>query len=118
MSPGFVVIGLFAGILSGLVGVGGGVVIVPALVMLYGFTQHTAQGTTLGVLILPVGFLAAYTYYQKGYVNVGAALLICLGFVLGGLIGAKIATSISSVALKRVFGVVMVAMGIRMLLSR
>src|SRR5687767_8915277 len=99
MSVGLVVLGLAAGVLSGLIGIGGGVFIVPALVFLFGFTQHTAQGTTLATLIPPIGILAAYTYYQEGHVNISAAALICIGFVVGGLVGAKLANSLSTVML-------------------
>ncbi|MEM7592613.1 MAG: TSUP family transporter, partial [Cyanobacteria bacterium P01_A01_bin.83] len=69
MSLLYIILGLFAGILSGLIGIGGGVMIVPSLVFLFGFSQQEAQGTTLGLLVPPIGILAAWTYYQQGYVN-------------------------------------------------
>ncbi len=87
----FVLLGLVAGGFSGLIGVGGGVIIVPALVFLFGLTQHAAQGTTLALLVPPIGLLAAWTYYQEGYVDIHIAALICLGFLVGGLLGAKFA---------------------------
>ncbi|MGE5681257.1 MAG: TSUP family transporter, partial [Bacillota bacterium] len=79
----YIILGLAAGVLSGLVGVGGGILIVPSLVLLFGMTQHQAQGTSLAVLIPPVGILAAMTYYKQGFIDLKVAGLICLGFILG-----------------------------------
>ena len=78
----YVLLGLAAGVISGLIGIGGGVVIVPALIFLFGLTQHQAQGTTLALLVPPIGLLAAWTYYKGGYVNLTMAAFICLGFLL------------------------------------
>jgi uncharacterized protein len=114
----FLALGLFAGFLSGLVGLGGGFVIVPALVFLFGFSQHRAQGTTLALLVPPIGILAAWTYYQRGFVDLKAAGLICLSFFLGGLIGAKIATNLPSAVLERVFGVVLLLISLKMIFSK
>jgi uncharacterized membrane protein YfcA len=111
-------LGLAAGILSGLVGIGGGIIIVPALVLLWGFTQQTAQGTSLAMLLLPTGILAVITYYKAGHIDVRFALLLAAGFVFGGLFGAKIATSISTIALKRTFGVVLMLVAIRMIWAK
>lgn len=108
----FLILGLIAGSFSGLVGVGGGVIIVPALVILFGFTQQQAQGTTLTLLVPPIGILAAYTYYKNGYVDFKVAGLICLGFLLGGLIGSKLAVELNEYWLKKIFGGVMILMGI------
>ncbi len=113
----YVLIGLGAGVLSGLVGVGGGIVIVPALVLLFGFTQHRAQGTTLATLVPPIGLLAAWQYYRQGDVDIKVALLIAAGFVAGGFFGAEIATTLSSPVLTRVFAVVLVAIGTRMFIT-
>ena len=76
----YLLLGLVAGILSGLIGIGGGTIIVPALIFLFGFSQHLAQGTTLALLVPPIGILAAWTYYKQGYVDLHIAALICLGF--------------------------------------
>lgn len=114
----FIVLGLFAGAFSGLVGVGGGVIIVPTLVFLFGFTQHQAQGTTLALLVPPIGILAAYTYYKGGYVDFKVAGLICLGFLLGGLIGSKFAVGLNEYWLKKIFGAVMILMGIYFTLKK
>lgn len=115
---GFVLLGLVAGAFSGLIGVGGGVIIVPALVFVFGLSQHLAQGTTLALLIPPIGLLAAWTYYQEGYVDIHIAGLICLGFLLGGLLGAKLANHLSNVALERVFGVAMLLISLKMIFAK
>ncbi len=100
----YVMIGIFAGTASGLIGIGGGIIIIPCLVYIFGFSQHSAQGTTLAILIPPIGLLAAWIYYKHGYVNLPVAGLICLGFVLGGYIGAKFAVGFSEIALRKIFG--------------
>ena len=100
----YVLIGLFAGAISGLIGIGGGIVIVPALIYLFGFSQHAAQGTTLAMMIPPIGILAALAYYKQGHVNLLVAGLICVGFVLGGYLGAKVAIGFPEVVLRKVFG--------------
>ena len=111
----FLGLGLAVGTISGLIGIGGGVLFIPALVYLLGFSQHEAQGTTLALLVPPIGILGAWTYYQRGYVNISAAALICLGFVLGGLIGAKFAIVLPPLLLKRVFGCAMLGVSLKML---
>jgi uncharacterized membrane protein YfcA len=110
-----VVLGLLAGTLSGLIGVGGGVIIVPALVYLFKFTQHRAEGTTLALLIPPIGILAVLPYFRQGNVDVRAAAYICLGFLFGGLIGGHLANGLSNAALQRVFGVALLLISLRML---
>jgi len=115
MNPLFILLGLVAGTVGGLIGVGGGVIIVPALVLLFGFTQHQAQGTSLGVFILPVGLLAAYTYFKHGNLDIKAAALICLGVFFGMLFGAKIANLLPPVVLKKVFGFFFLLISLRML---
>ncbi|WP_224982886.1 sulfite exporter TauE/SafE family protein [Geomonas agri] len=110
-------LGLVAGTLSGLIGIGGGVIIVPALVFLFGLSQQAAQGTTIALMIPPIGILAAWTYYQKGFVDIKIAALVCLGFVVGGFFGAKLATSVSSVMLEKIFGGVMLLIALKMLLA-
>lgn len=114
----FIMLGVLAGAMSGLFGIGGGIIIIPALVFLAGYTQHAAQGTTLAVFLLPVGIFAAMRYYKSGHVNVVIALLICLGFVLGSFFGANVAESLSSIALKRAFGVFLLVIAIYMILSK
>jgi uncharacterized protein len=115
---GFLALGLFAGIISGLIGIGGGIVIVPTLVFLFHFSQHRAQGTTLALLVPPIGILAAWAYYRQGYVDLKVAALICAGFVIGGLLGAKVATSLSNAMLEKVFGVALLLISLKMILSK
>jgi uncharacterized membrane protein YfcA len=114
----YLLLGLVAGSLSGLIGIGGGVIIVPALVFLFGLSQHQAQGTTLALLVPPIGLLAALTYYRQGYVDLKIAAFICAGFFLGGLLGAKLAIGLSNVILEKVFGVALLLIAIKMILAR
>jgi hypothetical protein len=114
----YVCLGLVAGFLSGLIGIGGGVIIVPALVFVFGLSQHEAQGTTLALLVPPIGLLAALTYFRKGFVNLEIALLICVGFVVGSLLGARLATGLSNVVLERVFGIALLGIALKMVFAR
>jgi uncharacterized membrane protein YfcA len=114
----YIVLGVAAGVLSGLVGIGGGILIVPALVILFSMTQQQAQGTTLALMVPPIGILAAWAYYKQGFVDLKVAGLICLGFVVGGWLGAKFAVGLSSATLQKVFGVFLTAVGIKMLLGK
>src|SRR5665213_4347425 len=98
---GLLVLGILAGYCSGLIGIGGGVIIVPALVLFFGFTQHEAQGTTLALLVPPIGIFAVWNYYQKGYVDIKTAAIICIGFVVGGYLGSKTAIVLSQSLLRR-----------------
>ncbi len=111
-------VGLGAGILSGLFGIGGGIVIIPALVFGFGLSQHLAQGTTLVMMVLPIGLMAAWTYYQQGFADLKIALFLAAGFFLGGLLGAKIATGLSTNVLSKVFGVLMLVIAIKMIFSK
>ncbi|MCB0793212.1 MAG: sulfite exporter TauE/SafE family protein [Flavobacteriales bacterium] len=113
-----VAIGLLAGILSGFVGVGGGLIIVPALVYIMGLGQHEAQGTSLVVLLLPVGILAVMNYYRSGHVDVQAALIIALAFVAGGYLGSKWSLQLPEVAVRRVFGAIMLLGALKLMLSK
>jgi uncharacterized membrane protein YfcA len=114
----FIAVGLAAGVLSGLVGVGGGIIVVPALVLLFGFTQHQAQGTTLAMMVPPIGIFAVWAYWSQGHVDAKAAALLCAGFVLGGYLGGKAAVSLSTPALTKAFGAVLLVISIKMLFSK
>ncbi len=114
----YLLLGLIAGIMGGLFGIGGGIIIIPALVIVFGLTQKMAQGTTLALMIPPIGLLAAWMYYKQGFVDLKIAGLVCLGFFLGGLIGAKIALGIPEPALKRIFGIFLLAVSIKMIFFR
>jgi hypothetical protein len=104
-------IGLFAGVASGLFGIGGGVVIVPALIYLAKFSQHAAIGTSLAILLPPVGLLAVLEYYRHGNVDLKAALIVAIAFMAGGWIGAHLANHLSGNLLKLLFGIFVLAMG-------
>jgi uncharacterized membrane protein YfcA len=98
-------IGLAAGILSGLVGVGGGLIIVPALIFFLGYSQHQAQGTSLGLLLLPVGILAVLNYYNKGQIDVKVVAVMSIAFVLGGWLGSKLALRLPADTVKKIFAI-------------
>ena len=113
----FIAVGFAAGILAGLFGVGGGLIIVPALVLLAHFTPIAAIGTSLGALLLPVGALGVWEYYRKGNLNIPAALFIAIGIFFGALLGAKLAHQMSPLQLKRAFSVFLVVVAGRMWFS-
>jgi uncharacterized membrane protein YfcA len=110
-----IIIGLVAGILGGLLGIGGAVVIIPALVLFLGYSQYEAQGTTLAMLLMPVSALAAWHYYKVGQVNVKAAVILGVMFLLGGYAGAKLATLIPVDTLKKVFALILIIIAVKML---
>ncbi len=112
-----VIIGVSAGILSGFVGVGGGIIIVPALVYVLGMSQFEAQGTSLFVLLLPVGILAVVNYSKAQTINWRFGLIIAVTFVVGGFVGSKIALKINPAYVKLIFGVLMAYVSIRMIMS-
>lgn len=110
-----IAIGFAAGVMSGLVGIGGGIIIVPALVFFLGFSQQEAQGTSLGLLLLPVGILAVMNYYNKGYIDVKVVGIMCLAFVVGGWVGSKVALQISEEAMKKIFAIILLYTAVKML---
>ena len=107
-------IGIISGILGGLLGLGGAIVIIPALAIFLGYSQQLAQGTALIMMVLPVGALAAYQYYQKGFVDVKAALILGAIFFIGGYFGGKFATQIPELAMKRIFALILVGIAVKM----
>jgi uncharacterized membrane protein YfcA len=111
----YLALGLCAGGFSGLVGLGGGVVLVPALIYFFGLSQQTAQGTTLAIMVPPIGLLAAMAYYKHGAVNIGIAAFVCIGFFIGGLLGAKFALGLSNEILRKVFGFSLLGVSIHMI---
>nr|WP_294936655.1 sulfite exporter TauE/SafE family protein [uncultured Flavobacterium sp.] len=112
-----IAIGILAGMLSGLVGIGGGIVMVPLLLLL-GFSQHQAQGTSLAVLVVPVTAAAVYNYYQEGYIDWRYAALIAVFFVVGGYFGSKLAVSIDQRMLKKIFGVILLIVAGKMIFGK
>lgn len=114
----YILIGLLSGTISGLIGIGGGIIIVPSLIYLFKLSQQQAQGTTLALLVPPIGLLAAWTYYKQGFVNLNMAIFICLGFFIGGLIGAKIAIGLSSEILRKLFGFALFLISLHMIFTK
>lgn len=114
----YIMLGIIAGIFSGIFGIGGGSILIPALVFLFGLTQHQAQGTTLAIMVPPIGLLAALRYYYSGNVKLNIAAFICLGFFFGGLLGAHLIQNVPDLALKRLFGVFLAIISVRMILGK
>lgn len=114
----YIGLGLVAGIFGGMFGIGGGTILIPALVYMFHLTQHQAQGTTLAILVPPIGLLAAWRYYQSGNVKLDMAVLICLGFFVGGLIGANFVQGITDTLLKRLFGIYLIFVAMDMIFSK
>lgn len=108
-------IGLAAGMLSGLVGVGGGIIIVPCLVYFLGFSQKMAQGTSLGILLLPIGILGVMQFYKQGYIDIRVVAIISLAFLAGSYFGSKWALSLSQDTIKKMFAVMMLLISLKML---
>ncbi len=114
----FVMLGLAAGTLSGLLGIGGGLFIVPMLALVFHFSQHQAQGTSLAVLLLPLGILGVWEYYRNGHIQIPVALTIAVGFILGVYLGSAFAVHIPSLHLKKIFGAFLLITSFYYLLSR
>ena len=110
-----IIIGVVAGMLSGLIGIGGGIVIVPALVFFLGFSQLKAQGTSLGILLLPVGLLAVTQYYKQGHIDVKVVLIVSASFLIGGFFGSKLALSVSETTVKKFFAMMLIFIAFKML---
>jgi uncharacterized membrane protein YfcA len=114
----YLLVGLLGGIFSGMLGLGGGIIMVPTLAFLFGLSQHQAQGTTLALMVPPIGLLAAWTYYKAGFVDIKIAAFICLGFFFGGLIGAKLVVGLPDPLLRKIFGVALLIIAIKMILTK
>lgn len=113
-----IMIGLLAGSLSGLLGIGGGILIIPLLIIFLGLTQHEAQGTALFSMLPPIGILAAINYYKEGFVKWEYAIIISLAFVIGGYFGSKISLNLSPQIVRRVFGIIMLIGAIKLIYSK
>jgi len=113
-----IIIGLLAGVLSGLVGVGGGILMIPLLIIFLGLTQHEAQGTALFAMLPPIGILAAINYYNEGFVKWEYAIVIAFTFVIGGYLGSKLSLSLPPQMVRRVFGVIMLLGAIKLISSK
>lgn len=112
-----ILIGIAAGFLGGMVGIGGGVLIVPALVLLLGLSQHKAQGISLAMILFPVGILGVINYYKKGYVDFKYAGLLAVGFLIGSYAGSKFSLSLPQETVKKVFAVVMILLALKLLFT-
>ena len=113
-----VMIGLMTGVFGGIFGVGGAVIMIPALVYFLGVDQHTAQGTSLAVMLPPIGLFAAYNYYKEGQVNVWYAVIIALSFMIGGYFGSKIALSLPEQTMKKIFGFFLILIALKLIFSK
>ena len=111
-------IGILAGFLSGVVGVGGGLIIIPLLIILLGFSQHEAQGTSLALMLPPIGILAAINYHKSGFVKWEYAMIIAITFIIGGYFGSKYAITLRPEIVRRVFGIVMLIGALKMIFSK
>jgi uncharacterized protein len=114
----YLLLGLLVGAFSGIVGIGGGILIIPVLTWFFHMSQHKAQGTSLGALLAPIGALAFWQYYKSGNVDVSAAIAIAFGFLLGGYFGGMWAQNIPEIALKRTFGALLLLIGARLVISK
>ncbi len=112
----YLLLGLAVGVISGIVGIGGGIFIVPVLVYFAKMSQHKAQGTSITALLAPIGIFAFYEYYKAGNVDVRAGMLIAVGFAVGGFFGGRFAQTISEVVLRRVFAVMLIVIAVKMLM--
>lgn len=113
-----VIVGLFAGFAGGALGLGGGIIIVPALVFIMGFTQHQAQGTSLAVIVFPVAFLGALNYYKAGYVNFKFVIVLALAFIIGSYLGSLMSISLPEKILKKVFGFTILLLSLKMIFEK
>ena len=113
-----IIIGLASGLLSGFLGVGGGVIVIPALVLILGFSQHEAQGTNLAFMLSPIGILAVMNYWKAGYVNWKYAIVLALAFFVGAYFGSYLSIEVSGKILRKVFGVIMLVVAVKVILSK
>jgi len=107
-------IGVVAGVFGGFIGIGGGLIVVPCLVYFLGMSQHAAQGTSLAMMLPPIGVTAVYNYYKAGDVDFKVAAILCISFVIGSYFGSKIAISLSPQTIKRAFGILIILLGMKM----
>jgi uncharacterized protein len=109
----FILTGLLVGVVSGLIGIGGGILLIPILVIGFQFTQQTAQGTSLAMMIPPIGIFAMLQYYKAGHVDFKVAAFLALGFAVGGFFGGKLANNIPATILEKIFGIILVVVGVK-----
>jgi uncharacterized membrane protein YfcA len=109
------IIGIITGVMAGMLGIGGGLVVIPALVMVMGMSQQSAQGTSLAMMLPPIGILAAYNYYKAGHVDIKFALLLAFAFIIGSYFGSRIAVKLPQEVLKKIFGAFLLLVAVKML---
>jgi len=113
-----IVIGIITGVMAGMLGIGGAIIMIPALVFLLGISQQTAQGTSLAVMLPPVGIIAAFNYYKAGHVNIKFAIILAAFFLVGSYFGSKLALTLPQALLKKIFGILLLLVAAKMLLSK
>jgi uncharacterized membrane protein YfcA len=113
-----IIIGILTGVMAGMLGIGGAIIMIPALVFILGISQQTAQGTSLAVMLPPIGIIAAYNYYKAGQVNIKFAIVLALFFLIGSYFGSKLALTLPQPVLKKVFGILLLLVAAKMLLSK
>ncbi len=113
-----IIVGILSGLLAGIFGVGGAIIVIPALVFILGFSQHDAQGTSLAFMLPPVGILATWNYWKEGHVNWKIALILSLTFVVGSYLGSHFSINMSDKLLRRLFGILMILVAIKMIFSK
>lgn len=113
-----IIVGILSGMLAGVFGVGGAIIVIPALVFILGFSQHDAQGTSLAFMLPPVGILATWNYWKEGHVNWKIALILSLTFVVGSYLGSRFSINMSDKLLRRLFGILMILVAIKMIFSK
>jgi uncharacterized membrane protein YfcA len=111
-------IGVVTGVMAGMLGIGGAIIMIPAMVFLLGFSQQMAQGTSLAVMLPPIGILAAYNYWKAGHVNITFALILAGAFIIGSFFGSKIALNMSQALLRKIFGILLLLVAAKMLFSK
>ena len=111
-------IGIISGVMAGMLGIGGAIIMIPARVVVIGFSQQTAQGTSLAVMLPPIGIIAAYNYYKAGEVNIKFALILAAAFLFGSYFGSKLALNLPQEALKKIFGILLLLVAAKMLFSK
>lgn len=112
------IIGLLSGVLAGVLGVGGAIIVIPALVFLLGMPQHEAQGTSLAFMLPPIGILATWNYHKEGFVNWKVALILALTFFIGAYFGSIISVNIPAKVLKKAFGILLLIVAVKMIFSK
>ncbi len=114
----FILLGILVGGLSGFIGVGGGVLVIPSLVLFFGFSQKMAQGTSLAMLLLPVGIFAVMEYYKHGNINIQVAMFLAIGYLVGAYFGSLFTNHFSNEMMKKIFAIIMLLISLKLLLDK